>query len=337
MSDYHGVMVFAEQDAGQIHPVVYELLGKGNDLASELNVNLSCVILGSKIEEEKIRELIFHGADKVFLYNHEKLEEFDPIIYANNIADLVKEEKPEIILLGATHLGRSLGPRIAAALSTGLTADCTGLKLDEDKNLIQIRPAFTGNILAHIKTKTRPQMATVRYKVMEKAKRDPLRKGEIIQKETLIRETGLKITEKIRFTEINLAEAEIIVSCGMGIKKAEDIDLIKKLANSLGGLLGSSRPLVDKGWTRKEQQVGFSGNTVKPKIYIACGISGSPQHLAGMKDSEIIIAINTDPSAPIFKVADFGIIGDIYEVVPELIKRISQKAINKEPFDRVNG
>ena len=329
MSDYGGVMVFAEQESGQIHPVANELLGKGNEIARKLNVGLSCVLLGSRIEDEKIKELIFHGADKVFLYDHSKLEEFDPIIYKDNIVNLIKEEKPDIFLLGATHLGRSLGPRVAAALSTGLTADCTGLEIDSDRNLIQIRPAFTGNILAHIKTKTKPQMATVRYKVMEKGKRDPSRNGEIIRKEAIINNTGLKIIERIKGAEINLAEAEIIVSCGMGVKKLEDIHIIKELADTLGGLLGSSRPLVDKKWTRREQQVGFSGNTVKPKIYIACGISGSPQHLAGMKDSDTIIAINSDPSAPMFRIADFGIIGNMYEVVPELINKIKQKKMSK--------
>lgn len=330
MSGQGGVIVFAEQESGQIHPVTYELLGKGNEIAKKLSVGLSCVLLGSKIEEEKIKELIFHGADKVFSYDHPQLDEFDPIIYKENIVNLIKDEKPEVVLFGATHLGRSLGPRVAAALSTGLTADCTGLEVDSDKNLIQIRPAFTGNIFAHIKTKTRPQMATVRYKVMEKGKRDPSRKGEIIEKEAVVKNTGLKIIERIKGSEINLAEAEIIVSCGMGIKKQEDIPMIKELADAMDGLLGSSRPLVDKKWTKKEQQVGFSGNTVKPKIYVACGISGSPQHQAGMKDSDTIIAINNDPSAPIFKIADFGIVGDIYEVVPELVKKIKQKKAKSE-------
>ena len=321
----NGIMIFAEQQSGEIHPVAYELLGKGKKMAEKLNAGLSCVLLGSEMKIEKVSELIIHGADKVFLFDHPQLEEFDPIIYKENIVKLVREEKPDIFLLGATHLGRSLGPRISAALSTGLTADCTGLEIDSDMNLIQIRPAFTGNILAHIKTKTRPQMATVRYKVMEKGKRDPSRNGEIIRKEADIRSTGLKIVERIKGAEINLADAEIIVSCGMGLKNSEDIHLIKELADTLGGLLGSSRPLVDKKWTRKEQQVGFSGNTVKPRIYIACGISGSPQHLAGMKDSDTIIAINSDPSAPIFRVADFGIVGDMYQIIPELIKQIKQK------------
>lgn len=328
MIEYRGIMIFAEQDNGEIHPVVYELLGKGREIANALGVDVSCVLPCSGIEEEKIRELIFHGADTVFLYDHPQFEAFNPIIYKDNVVDLAKAENPEIILLGATHLGRSLGPRIAAALSTGLTADCTDLKLDVDGGLIQIRPAFTGNILAHIKTKTRPQTATIRYKVLEKGKRDPSRTGKIVRKNPVIRNTGLTIKDKIKKTGINLADAEIIVSCGMGIKKPEDIDLVRELANALNAQLGSSRPLVDKGWTKREQQVGFSGNTVKPKIYVACGISGSPQHLAGMKDSDVVIAINSDPSAPIFRVCDFGIVGDLYQVIPELINKLKHNSIS---------
>lgn len=237
--------------------------------------------------------------------------------------NLVKEENPEIFLLGATHLGRSLGPRIAVALKTGLTADCIDLKVDEEGNLIQIRPAFSGNILAHIKTKTRPQISTVRYKVMEKRKRDPTRKGEIIMKDSeVVENSGTNILKKEKAGEVNITEADIIVSGGRGLKKPDDFKILHELADFLGGVVGSSRPLVDEGWIGREHQVGFSGNTVKPKLYFACGISGAPQHLAGMRDSDIIVAINTDPSAPIFKVADYGIVGDLYEVVPKLIDEI---------------
>ncbi len=322
MGEYKGVMIFAEQEDGKIHPVSYELLGKGRDIADKLDVELSCVLLGFQIKNE-VNELIYHGADKIFFYDHSSLKEFDVIRYKQNIVNLVKEEKPEIFLLGATHLGRSLGPRIAAALKTGLTADCIDLKVDEEGNLIQIRPAFSGNILAHIKTKTRPQMSTVRYKVMEKRERDPTRKGEIIMKDAeVIENSGAKILKKEKAGEINITEADIIVSGGRGLKKPGDFKLLRELADFLGGVVGSSRPLVDEGWIGKEHQVGFSGNTVKPKLYFACGISGAPQHLAGMRDSDIIVAINTDPSALIFKVADYGIVGDLYEVVPKLIDEI---------------
>lgn len=322
MDEYKGVMIFAEQEDGKIHPVSYELLGKGRDIADKLGVELSCVLLGFQMKNE-VNELIYHGADKIFFYDHQSLKKFDVIRYKQNIVNLVKEEKPEIFLLGATHLGRSLGPRVAAALKTGLTADCIDLKVDEEGNLTQIRPAFSGNILAHIKTKTRPQMSTVRYKVMEKRERDPTRKGEIIMKNAeVIKNSGTKILKKEKAGEVNITEADIIVSGGRGLKKPDDFNILRELADFLGGVVGSSRPLVDEGWIGREHQVGFSGNTVKPKLYFACGISGSPQHLAGMRDSDIIVAINTDPSAPIFKVADYGIVGDLYEVIPKLIDEI---------------
>lgn len=319
MSEYKGVMVFAEQEDGKIHPVSYELLGKGKEIADMLGVELSCVLLGFQMEKEA-NELIYHGADKFFLYDHPSLKEFDVVSYKQNMVNLVREEKPEILLLGATHLGRSLGPRVAAALKTGLTADCIDLKVDEGGNLIQIRPAFSGNILAHIKTKTRPQMSTVRYRVMEKIERDPARKGKIIAKEVeVVEKSGLKLMKKEKAGEVNITEADVVVSGGRGLKKPDDFDILRELAGLLGGVVGSSRPLVDEGWIGREHQVGFSGNTVKPKLYIACGISGSPQHLAGMRDSDVIVAINTDPSAPIFKVADYCIVGDLYEVLPKLI------------------
>jgi electron transfer flavoprotein alpha subunit len=325
MSEYRGVMVFAEQEDGEIHPVSYELLGKGREIADRLGVELSCVLLGFEMKK-KANELIFYGADKVFLYDHPSLKEFDVVRYKQNIVKLVKEEKPEILLLGATHLGRSLGPRIAAALNTGLTADCIDLKVDEKGNLIQIRPAFSGNILAHIKTKTRPQMATVRYKVMRRMERDESRKGKIIKMEAeVIEESGLELLNKEKVSEVNITEAEIIVSGGRGLKKPDDFNILRELAGLLGGVVASSRPLVDEGWIGREHQVGFSGNIVHPKLYIACGISGSPQHLAGMRDSDVIVAINSDPSAPIFKVADYCVIGDLYEVVPKLIDEIRKR------------
>jgi electron transfer flavoprotein alpha subunit len=321
MKEYKGLMVFAEQRGGRIHPISYELLGKGKEIADRLGVELSSVLLGHQMEEEA-RELIYYGADKVFLYDHLAFKDFDLINYKHNIARLVREVKPEIFLFGATRLGRSLGPRVAVALDTGLTADCTGLDLDEDGNLIQIRPAFTGNILAHIKTWTRPQMSTIRYKVMQKQTRDTNRRGEIIKKDAELVPSLLTIKKKEQLSGINIAEADVIVSGGRGLKKAEDFGILAALAELLGGVVGSSRPLVDDGWIGKEHQVGFSGNTVKPKLYVACGISGSPQHLAGMRDSDLIVAINSDPSAPIFKLADYGIVGDLYEVVPKLTNEI---------------
>ncbi len=324
MKDYKGLMVFAEQRDDRIHPVSYELLGKGREIADKLGVELSSVLLGNQMEEAA-KELIYYGADKVFFYDHPVLEEFDLLNYKHNIVKLVREVKPEIFLLGATRLGRSLGPRVAAALGTGLTADCIGLDTDEDGNLIQIRPAFTGNVLAQIKTTTRPQMSTVRYKVMQKKARDPNRRGETIKRDAELVPSLLTIKRKERLGDVNITEADVIVSGGRGLKKAEDFGILADLAELLGGVVGSSRPLVDDGWIGREHQVGFSGNTVKPKLYVACGISGSPQHLAGMRGSDVIVAINTDPSAPIFKVADYGIVGNLYEVVPKLASEIKRR------------
>ena len=324
MKEYKGLMVFAEQREGRIHPVSYELLGKGREITDRLGVELSSVLLGHQMEEEA-KELIYYGADKVFFYDHPAFKDFDLLNCKHNIVRLVREVKPEIFLFGATRLGRSLGPRVAVALDTGLTADCTGLDLDEDGNLIQIRPAFTGNILAHIKTWTRPQMSTVRYKVMQKKARDANRRGEIIKKDAELVPSLLTIKKKEKLGGVNISEADVIVSGGRGLKKAEDFSILAALAELLGGVVGSSRPLVDDGWIGKEHQVGFSGNTVKPKLYVACGISGSPQHLAGMRDSDVIVAINSDPSAPIFKLADYGIVGDLYEVVPRLTNEIKRR------------
>ncbi len=324
MKDHKGVMIYAEQRGGKVHPVSHELLGKGREIADKLNVELSSVLLGSQMAEEA-QELIYYGADTVFLYDHADFREFDLINYKRNIVRLMEEIRPEILLLGATHLGRSLGPRIAVALSTGLTADCIGLDIDEQDNLVQIRPAFSGNILAYIRTSTRPQMATIRYKVMQKRERDPGRRGEVVRKDVELVDPLLALVGKEGSSGVNIAEADVIVSGGRGLKKPEDFKMLEGLAEVLGGVIGSSRPLVDDGWIGKEHQVGFSGNTVKPKLYVACGVSGSPQHLAGMRTSDIIVAVNSDPSAPIFRIADYGVVGDLYEVVPKLTDELRRR------------
>ena len=328
MKDYKGLLVFAEQREGGIHPLSYQLLGKGAEIADRLGVKVSSVLLGSQAEEQA-KELIYHGADKVFLYDHPALEEFGVLNYKHNLVQLVKEVKPEIFLMGATRLGKSLAPRVAVALGTGLTADCISLDIDEEGNLIQIRPAFAGSILAQMKTVTRPQMSTVRYKAMTAQARDPGRRGEIIRRDAELVPSLLTVKKREGLVETRVAitEADVIVSGGRGLKKAEDFDILADLAGLLGGVVGSSRPLVDSGWIAKEHQVGFSGSMVKPKLYVACGISGSPQHLAGMRSSDIIICINTDPSAPIFRVADYGIVGDLYEVVPKLVKEIKRRRL----------
>jgi len=315
-----GILIYAEVESGRIHPVAFELLGKAREIGERIGGQVWSIILGHEIKD-LASELIQYGADKVFVYDHPTLREFDVIRYKEILVDFVKKFNPEIFLIGATPLGRSLAPRVAASLRTGLTADCIDLRIDENGDLIQIRPAFTGNILAHIKTKSRPIMATVRYRVMEIPEKDPSRNGEIIEMEVPeIGETGLKMLGKVEERRVNLAEADIIVAGGRGLKSKDDLKMLEELASLLGGVVGVSRPLVDEGWISKDHQVGFSGNTVKPKLYIACGISGSPQHLAGMRDSEIIVAINVDPSAPIFRYADYGVVGDLYEVLPRLMK-----------------
>jgi electron transfer flavoprotein alpha subunit len=316
------ILIFAEQNDSVVHPVTYELLGKGRWLADRLAVELSAVLLGHSVREKAV-DLVHYGADRVYVFNHPILAEFDAIQYSRNIVRLVEETRPCVFLLGATRLGRSLAPRVAAALRTGLTADCVDLDLDKGGNLIQVRPAFSGNIMAQIKTKTKPQMATVRYKVMKANVKDVERKGTVTVKDVeIVEETGIRILEKTRADEVNLTEADVIVSGGRGLKSPEDFGLLRELAQVLGGVVGSSRPLVDSGWISRDHQVGFSGHTVKPRVYIACGVSGSPQHLFGMRDSDTVIAINKDSSAPIFNVADYGIVGDIYEVLPLLIKEL---------------
>jgi len=320
--EYSGVLVFAEQKNNTIHKVAYELLGKGKLLAEKLQCELCAAILGPG--DLDTRELIYRGADKVYHVTNETIFSMpDELAYSENLVKLINEIKPEICLFGATTFGRSMAPRIAASLETGLTADCTDLQIDDDGKLIQIRPAFSENILAHIKSDNYPQMATVRYKEFDEAPRDELKTGEIINKDSIEVSNGLvEILEEISNENISMADAEVVVAAGASLKNSEDLQMIKELADLLGGEVGASRALVEKGIISKSHQVGYSGNRVKPTIYIACGISGAPQHLAGMKESDIIIVINNDPSAPIFNVADYSIIGDMYKIIPELIEKI---------------
>jgi len=321
LSDYSGVLVFGEQE-GKISEVVYELLGKGKELADKLEEELECVILGSKMEAE-VREIVTYGVNKVYFYDCSVLTNFRDDPYVDIITELVEEIKPSIFLIGATSIGRSIAPRIATKLRTGLTADCTGLDIDSEGNLLQTRPTFGGNVMATIITpNNRPQMATVRYKIMNRAKKIPGFSGEIIVRKverTLIDRTSPRKVFMAK-EEKNITEAEIIVSGGKGLGNPEGFKLLKELADALGGAVGASRLAVDEGWIPYKHQVGLSGKTVRPKLYIACGISGAVQHLAGMQTSDVIVAINSDSSAPIFKVADYGIVGDLYEILPEIIK-----------------
>lgn len=323
--EYSGVLIFAEQKNNVIHKVAYELLGKGKELAEKIGCSLNALVLGPS--STNVQELIYRGAEKVYhVTNEEIFNKPDELTYSENIVKLINEIKPEICLFGATTFGRSLAPRVAALLGTGLTADCTDLQIDDDMKLIQVRPAFSENILAHIKSETYPQMSTVRYKEFDEAVRDENRTGLIIKIEaTNTNNNAIKILEELSNENTNIADAKVVVAAGASVKSSEDLNMIKELAELLGGEVGASRTLVETGLITKAHQVGYSGNRVKPTIYIACGISGAPQHLAGMKESDLIIAINNDPSAPIFNVADYSIVGDMYKIIPELISAIKNK------------
>jgi len=324
LSGSRGILVYAEVVDSEIHPISFELLGKAREIADKLGLEVWAAALGHGIAD-KARELVYRGADRVYVYDDERLRDLDVIIYKNLLVELVEEAEPDIFLIGATPWGRSLAPRIAAALDTGLTADCTDLQVDERGRLIQVRPAFTGNILAHIETVSKPIMATIRYRVMKPLERDVGRRGEIIVRRLgEMAPTGIRFLGRVARRSINLSDADVIVAGGRGLRRREDLRLLEELAGLLGGVVGASRPLVDEGWISKDHQVGFSGNTVKPRLYIACGISGSPQHLAGMRDSGMIIAVNTDPSAPIFRYADYGVVADLYEFIPRLIELLRE-------------
>jgi electron transfer flavoprotein alpha subunit len=329
ISKYKGVWVFAEQRDGVISSVVYELLNKARELAVSLNTYVGAVFLGHNIED-KAQGLIHRGADKVFIVDDEVLKNYTAENYTTAIVDLVNKYKPEIILAGATTTGRSLVSRIAVNVYAGLTADCTGLDIDSEKKiLIQTRPAFGGNIMARIISPNyRPQMATVRHKVMPEAEADSSRSGEVIKEPFDINKEDRRVKfldfVKEAIATVNLAEADIIVSGGRGIGQADNFKLIEELAQVLGAAVGSSRACVDAGWIPYSHQVGQTGRTVCPKIYIACGISGQIQHLVGMQSSKIIIAINKDPDAPIFKVANYGIVGDVLKIVPLLTKKLKE-------------
>ena len=329
LSSYRGFWVFAEQRAGKVVPVAYELLGEGRRLADALNTDLSAVLLGTGLEDEA-KALIAAGADRVYLYEDPILNEFHEDAYARALTELITEYSPEIVLAGATSIGRAFVPVVATRVRTGLTADCTMLGVDIEKRmLLQTRPAFGGNIMATIVCPGhRPQMATVRPGVMKRALPDPERAGDIVRKspaEPLVSMTRLLDVIEEAGHKVNLSEAEIIVAGGRGMADEKGFLLLKDLADVLGGVLGASRAAVDAGWVPYPHQIGQTGRTVSPKVYFACGISGAIQHLAGMQSSDVIIAINKDPDAPIFNVADYGIVGDVFEVLPLITKKMKER------------
>lgn len=328
LSSYKGVWVFAEQHKGEIAGVSVELLGEGRKLADKKGVKLSAVLIGSGIKA-RAKDLISYGADIVYAADDPALKDFNDDSYAAVLTTLAIQHKPEIILAGATAIGRSFLPKVAAKLYTGLTADCTALDIDpETGNMLQTRPAFGGNIMATIVTPNhRPQMATVRHKVMKPAVRDDSRKGDVVDVKFTqsgdIRTRVLKTVDEIGETA-NICEADIIVAGGRGMGSAANFKLLEELAKVLGGAVAATRAVVDEGWISYSHQVGQTGKTVCPKLYIACGISGAVQHVAGMQSSDIIVAINKDPDAPIFNVATYGIVGDVMEVVPLMIKKFKE-------------
>lgn len=327
LSVYKGVWVFAEQREGMVASVAYELLGAGRRLADELKTELSAVLFGSN--EVQAKKLIKWGSDRVYHCSDPIFEKFNDEPYSKLLTNLIKTHKPEIVLAGATPIGRSFIPRVAAKVRTGLTADCTALEIDKDSgNLLQIRPAFGGNIMATILCPNhRPQIATVRPRVMKRGEYNADRNGEVIPVSAdgiTCRTRVIETIKEVSECMVNLQEAEFIVSGGRGLGKPEGFKMLKELAEVLGGAVGASRAAVDEGWIPYSHQVGQTGKTVCPKIYIACGISGAVQHLVGMQSSDIIIAINKNPEAPIFNVATYGIVGDVYEVVPLLIKKLKE-------------
>lgn len=335
INQYKNVWVYAEQRHGVITPVVFELLGEGKKIAKETGSELCAFIIGHKASS-LAKELIEYGAEKVFVAESPLLENYTTDGYAKVLSDAINEYKPEIVLYGATHIGRDLAPRISARVNTGLTADCTKLEIDpEDKKLKQTRPAFGGNLMATIVCPNhRPQMSTVRPGVMEKAVRNEKNKGTIINVNLKLVKDDIRtiVMEVVKHKKdmVSLTDAEIIVSGGKGLGCADGFKMLKQFADTLGGTVGASRAAVDAGWIDHGNQVGQTGTTVKPKIYFACGISGAIQHLAGMSDSDIIIAINKNAMAPIFNVADYGIVGDVNEVVPMLIDAFTQYKSEKE-------
>ena len=326
-SKWKGITVYVDHVGGRIHPVTFELIGKARELAAKINHPVYALFIGKDIED-KAEEILHYGVDKVFVADDPALESFNIETYANVFSRFVNKVQPTALLVGATPVGRQLAPRVASRFKTGLTADCTILDMQKDTDLVQIRPAFGGNIMAEIHTpRTRPQMATVRYKIMEAPKRQAEATGEIEKLE--VKPEALKTNIEVlsvtaKPKETSIENADVLVVAGRGVKKKEDLAQLKELADLLGGEVACTRPLVEAGWMDAKHQIGLSGRTVRPKLIITCGVSGAIQFVAGMDHSNLIFAINSDPKASIFKVANYAVIGDLYEIVPALIARIKE-------------
>lgn len=325
--EWRAVAVYVEYNGKAVHPVTFELIGKARELAAVTGHPVYALFMGYQVGE-KAEELLAYGVDQVFVYDRKELEHFSVLTYTNVFADFITRIRPASILVGATNAGRSLAPRVAARFRTGLTADCTVLEMKENTDLVQIRPAFGGNIMAQIVTpKNRPQFCTVRYKIFSappvtKEPSGTIRTMEVT--EDMI-DRRIRVEEIIhKPKEIDISEAEVIVAVGRGVKSQADLELIRELAAALDAQLACTRPLIECGWFDARRQIGLSGRTVKPKLIITIGISGSVQFAAGMRGAECIIAINTDRKAPVFDIANIGLVGDWYEILPRLLKTVKE-------------
>jgi len=326
-SEWRGIGVYIEHHQGEIHPVSFELIGKAREMAQKIGHPVYALLIGQHVRDlaEEVRH---YGVDAIYVYEHPQLEHFRIEPYTAAFEAFIREVKPSTMLVGGTTVGRSLAPRIAARFRTGLTADCTFLDVQENTDLDQIRPAFGGNIMAHIRTPNhRPQFATVRYRIFNAPKRSETASGEFCLRD--LQEAVLG--SRIRVLEVmpkprvqTLEEAEVIVVAGRGVRRERDLEMIHELAEALDGQMATTRPLIEAGWADARRQIGLSGRTVKPKLIITCGISGAIQFVAGMKGSDCIVAVNSDPEASIFKIAHYGLVGDLYEIVPCLVQRIQQ-------------
>ncbi len=328
---YQGVLVYVEHTLGVIHPVTYELISKAKELAAVIKQEVYCLFIGHGIKQSA-NDLLYYGVDKVLVYDQEELRYFRVDAYANVFTDAIGYLMPNTVLVGATTTGRSLAPRVATRFKTGLTADTTILEMRENTDLVQIRPAFGGNIMAQILTsKTRPQFATVRYKVMDSAKKDNVTSGVVVTRtiDPLLLESKIIIEDvQMKKLDFEISNADVIVVAGNGIKDEKGMNLVKELAECLNGVVGVTRPLVESGVASYLHQIGLSGRTVKPKLIITCGVCGAIQFVAGMNNSETIMAINKDPHAPIFNNAHYAVVGDLYQILPSLIKSIKRSQAN---------
>lgn len=326
-SKWNGIAVYVDHLDGDIHPITFELIGKANELAVKINQPIYAIFIGNNITKTA-EELLHYHVDKVFVYDHPELKHFRIEPYTAAFEDFVQNNQPSICLVGGTTIGRSLAPRMAARLRTGLTADCTIVDVQENSDLDQIRPAFGGNIMAHIHTPNhRPQFATVRYKIFDAMERSLNKSGEIIRcvvNEKMLQSSIKVLSIQTKETVKSIEDADIIVVAGRGIKKKEDLTMIQKLTAKLGGMMAATRPLIEAGWADPRCQIGLSGRTVKPKLIITCGVSGAIQFVAGMNGADTIIAINQDENAPIFSVTHYAIIGDIYDIIPGLLERLEK-------------